>query len=51
MFIGTGEYHPLYNYTELSEPLFVESWQVMGGGMLMQSGNKYVPLPATRSRA
>lgn len=51
MMIGTGEYHPLYNYSQLAEPLFVESWQVLGGGMLMQSGNKYAPLPMTRSRA
>jgi hypothetical protein len=47
MMVGTDEYHPLYNYEQLSEPLYVEGWKVMGS-MLVQSGNKYVPLPMKR---
>lgn len=47
MYISTGEYHPLYNYKQLDEPLFVEAYENRSG-MLVSSGDKHFPLPMTR---
>jgi len=44
---STGEYAPLYNYSALSEPLYVETWRRVGS-MMVQAGNKYAMLPMTR---
>eukprot|EP00051_Salpingoeca_urceolata_P012811 m.159663 g.159663 ORF g.159663 m.159663 type:complete len:87 (-) comp17607_c0_seq6:37-297(-) len=44
--MSTNEWHPLYAYQSLAEPLFVKAWRSMGGGMM--STGEYAELPSTR---
>lgn len=46
MWVSTNEYHPLYNYSNLEEPLYVEAWRHQNG-MLIRNG-EYAQLPSTR---
>jgi hypothetical protein len=50
MWISTNDYHPLYNYTTLTEPLYVEVWRYRNG-MLIKNGSEYAPLPKERISA
>lgn len=47
MWISTGEYHPIYDYVQLSEPLFAEAWRYRNG-MLIRSNSEYAQLPMER---
>lgn len=49
MMVSTNEYHPLYAYQQLSEPVFVEAWRSVNGMMMSGSSmGKYAQLPMTR---
>ena len=50
MWISSGEYHPIYNYAQLSEPLYVEAHRFRNG-MLIRSNNEYAALPPNRLEA
>lgn len=47
MWITTNDYHPIYNYDRLQEPLYVEAWRFRNG-MLIRNGSEYAPLPPER---
>lgn len=49
MWIGNGEYHPLFNYTRLHENLYVEAYRYRNG-MLIRNG-EYAALPPERITA
>ena len=47
MWISNGQYHPLYNYTHITEPLYVEAWRYKNG-MFMRMGSSMARLPMER---
>lgn len=49
MMVSSNDHHPLYAYTQLSEPLFVKAWRTVNG--MMVNGTEmgsYAPLPMAR---
>jgi hypothetical protein len=47
MWICRNEYHPLYDYSPLTEPLYVEVWRHRNG-MFIRSAGEYAELPRVR---